>query len=150
MSNTSVPFSLPFKTTESCSTHQSVFPAFLKSPSWATGFHLRDPSLSQNGSQDLQSCPPTNIGQLRPFLGILNFYRRFLPNAASHQAPLHDVLSGAKLKDSHPITWTAALDKTFEECKNSLPQGTLLAHPDSTSTFALVTDASTTAIGAVF
>ena len=51
ISNTSVPFSLPFKTTESCSTHRSVFSAFLKSPSWATRFHPRGPSPSQNGSQ---------------------------------------------------------------------------------------------------
>lgn len=113
--------------------------------------------ISSAGSQplperiaDLQSCPPPKtIGQLRRFLGMINFYRRFLPNAASLQAPLHDILSGPKIKSSHPVTWTAALDKAFEECKASLSQATLLAHPDSTSTLALVTDASTTAMGAV-
>jgi cleavage and polyadenylation specificity factor subunit 1 len=97
----------------------------------------------------LQSCPPKTIGQLRRFLRMLNFYRRFLPNAASLQAPLHDVLSGPKVKSSHPIPWTAALDKAFEECKASLSQAMLLAHPDSASTLAFVTDASTTAMGAV-
>ena len=77
--------------------------------------------ISSAGSQplperiaDLQSCiSPKNMGQLRRFLGMLNFYRRFLPNAASLQASLHDVLSGPKVKNSHPITWTAALDKAF-------------------------------------
>jgi cleavage and polyadenylation specificity factor subunit 1 len=49
----------------------------------------------------------------------------------------------------HPITWTAVLDKTVEECKVSLSQAALLAHLDSTATLALVTDASTTAMGAV-
>ena len=78
-----------------------------------------------------------------------NFYRRFLPNAAFLQAPLHEVPSGQKVRNLHPITWTAALDKSFEECKSSLSQATLLAHPDSTSMLALVTDASTTAMGAV-
>jgi hypothetical protein len=113
--------------------------------------------ISSAGSQplpervaDLQACPPPKtVGQLRRFLGMLNFYRRFLPNAASLQAPLHDVLSGPRVKGSHPITWTAALDKAFEECKASLSQAALLAHPDSTATLALVTDASTTAMGAV-
>jgi hypothetical protein len=37
---------------------------------------------------------------------MLNFYRRFLPHAAATQAPLHDVLSGPRIKGSHPITWT--------------------------------------------
>ena len=113
--------------------------------------------ISSAGSQplperiaDLQSCPPPkNIGQLRRFLGMLNFYRRFLPNAAALQAPLHDVLSGPKVKNAHPITWTTALDKAFEECKASLSQATLLAHPDTTSALALVADDSTVAMDAV-
>jgi hypothetical protein len=77
---------------------------------------------------------------------MLNFYRRFFPNVASVQASLHDVLSGSRDKGSHPITWTADLDKAFEA---SLSQATLLTHPDSTATLALVTDASTAAMGAV-
>ena len=49
--------------------------------------------------------PPKTVGQLR-FLGMLDFYRRFLPRASSIQHPFHDVLSSPKLKVSHPITWT--------------------------------------------
>jgi hypothetical protein len=78
---------------------------------------------------------------------MLNFYRRFFPNAFSLQAPLHDALSGPRVKGSHPITWTAVLDKAFEDCKASLSQATLLAH--STATLAMVMDALTTAMGAV-
>jgi cleavage and polyadenylation specificity factor subunit 1 len=52
----------------------------------------------------LQHCPPPNtFSQLRRFLGILNFYRRFLPQAAITQAPLHNVLSSPRVKGSHPI-----------------------------------------------
>jgi hypothetical protein len=52
----------------------------------------------------LQDChPPKTASQLRRFLGILNFYRRFLPHAAATQAPLRDVFSGPNVKDSHPI-----------------------------------------------
>jgi cleavage and polyadenylation specificity factor subunit 1 len=99
---------------------------------------------------NLQSCPPPKtVGQLQRFLGMLNFYRRFVPNAASLQATLNDALSGPRVKSSHPITWTAVLDKAFEECKASLSQAALLAHLDSTATLAVVTDASTTAMGAV-
>jgi len=40
---------------------------------------------------------------------MLNFYRRFLPQAASIQEPLHDVRSSPKVKGSHPLTWNDAL-----------------------------------------
>ena len=98
----------------------------------------------------LQDCPPpTTASQLRRFLGMLNFYRRFLPHAATTQAPLHDVLSGPKFKGSHPITWTPELHKAFKECKASLSCATLLAHPDPSAPLALVTDASMSTMGAV-
>jgi hypothetical protein len=80
---------------------------------------------------------------------MLNFYRRFLPRAAATQAPLNDVLSGPRFKDSHPITWTPELLKDFEECKASLSRATLLAHLDTSAPLALVTDASTSTMGAV-
>jgi hypothetical protein len=76
---------------------------------------------------------------------MLNFCRRFL----AHQAPLHNVLSGPRVKGSHPITWTPELHKAFEECKVSLSRATLLAHPDPSAPLALITDASTSAMGAV-
>jgi len=61
---------------------------------------------------DLQACPPPKaVSQLRRFLGMLNFYRRFLLRAASNQSPLHEVLSARKIKGSHPVTWTDTLIK---------------------------------------
>ena len=99
---------------------------------------------------DLQaSSPPKNVSQLRCFLGMLNFYRRFLPHAASNQSPRHKVLSGLKVKSSQPVTWTDTLITGFNECKAKFFQAALLAHPDPTAPFALVTDASTIAMGAV-
>jgi hypothetical protein len=54
--------------------------------------------------EDLLACsPPKTVGQLRRFLGMLNFYHRFLPHAAALQAPLYDILSGLKVKNSHPF-----------------------------------------------
>jgi hypothetical protein len=98
----------------------------------------------------LQDCnPPKTASQLRRFLGMLNFYRRFLPHTAATEAPLHYALSCPRVKGSHPITWTPQLLKSFEECKASLSRATLLAHPDPTAPLALVTYASTSAMGAV-
>jgi hypothetical protein len=80
---------------------------------------------------------------------MVNFYRRFLPHAGATQAPLHDVLSGSRVRGSHPITCTSELLKSFEEYKARLSRANLLAHPHPSAPFALVTDASTSAMDAV-
>jgi hypothetical protein len=80
---------------------------------------------------------------------MLNFYRRFLPHAAATQAPLHDVLSGPRVKGSQLITWTPELLKAFEECEASLSHVNLLAYPDPSAPLAPVTDGSTFAMSAV-
>jgi cleavage and polyadenylation specificity factor subunit 1 len=80
---------------------------------------------------------------------MLNFYRRFILHAAATQAPLHDILSGPKVKYSHHITWTRELLKAYEDCRANLSRATLLVHPDTSAPLALVTDASTSAMGAV-
>jgi len=91
---------------------------------------------------------PVFVKDLRRFLGMLNFYRRFIPQATSIQAPLHAVLAGPKLKGSQPVDWTTAMVQAFEDCKASLSHATLLAHPDPSAALALFTDAYDTAIGA--
>jgi hypothetical protein len=80
---------------------------------------------------------------------MVKFYKRFLPHAATTQAPLHNILSGPRVKGFHPITWTPELLKTLEECNASFSRATLLAHPGPSAPLALVTDTSTSAMGAV-
>jgi len=46
---------------------------------------------------------PKDISGLRHFLGIINLYRRFTPNAASIQAPLHEYLTNTKKRDKDPV-----------------------------------------------
>lgn len=91
---------------------------------------------------------PKNVRELRRFLGMINFYRRFLRDAAKSQALLHDLLTGT-VKGSHPVTLTGDTLAAFEDCKRSLCDAALLAHPDMNAKLALVTDASDTTIGAV-
>lgn len=92
---------------------------------------------------------PKTVKDLRRFLGMLNFYRRFIPNAAKLQAPLNALLSGPKVKGSHPVEMTSDLMRVFEDCKTSLSEAALLAHPDASADLAIVTDASDSSIGAV-
>lgn len=46
---------------------------------------------------------PKTVSELRRFLAMVNFYRRFLPNAAQTQAPLNDFLKNSKKNDKSPI-----------------------------------------------
>lgn len=99
--------------------------------------------------QAIKDLPlPKDVRSLRRFLGMANFYRRFLPKAAQTQAPLNALLTGT-VKGSTPITLTGDALKAFSETKESLSNAALLAHPDSQAKLALVTDASDTAMGAV-
>lgn len=92
---------------------------------------------------------PTNLAELRRFLGIINFYRRFIKDAATTQTPLHALLAGAKKSDKRPIHWTPELEKAFEKCKNQLATSSPLVHPKKDTILALSTDASDTSIAAV-
>jgi len=98
--------------------------------------------------QALREFPlPKTAKGLRRFLGMINFYRRFIPKAAEMQAPMHDLL-GAK-KGATIIQWTKEAQQTFESTKNSLTQTAILAHPKTYPELALFTDASDHSIGAV-
>ena len=89
--------------------------------------------------------PPTTVKELQSFLGMINYYRRFLPNAAHHLTPLFDLLKG-KPKS---ISWTPAQQKGFESIKDALATAALLKHPIPNAPLALTTDASNSAVGAV-
>lgn len=92
---------------------------------------------------------PTDISGLRRFLGVINFYRRFIPNAASTQAPLHEYLTNTKKNDKRPIIWNKRAEKAFLDCKQQLINATLVAHPRKHAVLAIRSDASDAAMGAV-
>lgn len=92
---------------------------------------------------------PQNIRELRRFLGMLNFYRRFTQNAAKYQAPLNNCLHGPKISNSTPVSWNPELTDAFEQCRESIAQAALLAHPNINAPWAIFSDASDLAIGGV-
>lgn len=92
---------------------------------------------------------PQTVKELRRFLGMLNFYRRFLPNAAKNQVVLNDYLRQSKKNDKTPINWSKEAIQSFALCKDDLVNAATLTHPRIDSTIALVVDASNYAIGGV-
>lgn len=92
---------------------------------------------------------PSTLQDLRTFLGMVNFYRRYLKGAAETQAPLHELLKGAKKKDKRKVPWTEETIQKFEKCKSDLANAALLTFPQPDCPLCLHTDASDWAIGAV-
>jgi transposase InsO family protein len=92
---------------------------------------------------------PETVKDLRRFLGIVNFYRRFVKNAASIQAPLHAFLKHSRKNDKTCIQWTTDSESAFAKCKSALSEAALLAHPLMDAPLRLTTDASDSAIGGV-
>lgn len=100
--------------------------------------------------QAIQEFPtPKTVKELRRFLGMYNFYRRFIPRASQIQAPLNTVLAGNKKRGSETIVMTLEMMEALAACKISLAEAAMLAHPNHNAELGLQTDASDTAIGAV-
>ena len=88
--------------------------------------------------------PPTKVPQLRSFLGLVNYYRRFIKGYSARAAPLTDLL-----KKSKAWTWDEKCQQAFEDLKKALTEEPMLALPDHTRVFKVHTDASNFAIGGV-
>lgn len=90
------------------------------------------------------SPPPCNRTGLQRFLGMINYYHRFLPGIAATLAPLHAQASGKGQK----IEWSSICQDAFDKTKTLLSEAVLLHHPQSDAPTSLTVDASNTAIGA--
>ena len=95
---------------------------------------------------EIQNFPiPKCTRNLRAFLGLCNYYRRFIKNYAELAAPLHSACSG-KCKE---IFWSDECDRSFNELKQKLCGAPILAFVNPNNNFILDTDASFGSIGAV-
>jgi len=90
---------------------------------------------------------PLDYSGLRRFLGMVNFYRRFIPQFASRTEHLYSLL-GSTNQRNHPLSWNVGAEAEFVDIKQSLKDATLLCHNFPSRVFHLVTDASSVAIGA--
>ena len=92
---------------------------------------------------------PETKKHLKRFLGMINFYHRFIPHAAALLAPLHDLAAADDQPKSSTVAWTPETDAAFTAAKTALADATTLAHPVRDAKLSLSTDASNSAAGAV-
>ena len=93
----------------------------------------------------LQQPRPQDVRGLQRFLGMVNFYRRFLPGVARTLRPLTDALAG----NPRILAWSSELQSAFDAAKAALASAVSLAHPSPSADVSLVTDASASHVGAV-
>lgn len=87
---------------------------------------------------------PQDKQGLQRFLGMLNFYHRFLPGIASTLLPLTEATQGK----AKTLTWTEKEEEAFTKAKGVLAAAVMLIHPDQNAETKLTVDASDYAIGA--
>ena len=92
----------------------------------------------------VESPKPMNVSQLRSFLGMVNYYRKFLPNLSTKLAPLH-----ALLQKDVKWSWTKACEEAWKMVKDMVTADTVLAHFDPSLPMTLACDASSYGLGAV-
>ena len=91
---------------------------------------------------------PTTQRKLREFIGLVNFYRRFIPHCATIIQPLNSLLQRTKWPSDTP-PWTDTTTAAFSAIKNALADASLLCHPTPDAPTSIITDASDVAVGAV-
>ena len=101
--------------------------------------------LSKHTSAIKDFPTPTDKPALQRFLGMVNFYRKFIKDPALILAPLTNALKGP----GKQLLWSSTLESAFLQAKNLLSAVPTLVHPVPGSALSVAVDASDSHVGAV-
>jgi hypothetical protein len=87
-------------------------------------------ALAERVEAIVNASKPANAKELRRYLRMINFYRRFVPRVAKTLQPLNDLLKGVK-KNNALIVWSEQTENSFRESKRARANATMLAHSSS-------------------
>ena len=88
--------------------------------------------------------PPKTATEVRSFLGLAGYYRRYVKNFAAIAGPLH-----ALTRKDAVFHWNAECQAAFDKLKTLLTASPITAFPDFSQALRLYTDASTAGLGAI-
>ena len=132
--------------------------------------HRIDPTETA-ALMDLKSKKPSTVGDVRKLLGLLGYYRKFIPNFSRQAKPLYDLLKlpsdqdrdksmkqkartklkgkGGQLSSRYPIEWSEQHQSVLVELLDLLARPPIMAYPRYDMPYVLHTDASQEGLGAV-
>ena len=123
---------------------------FAKSEVEYLGYKLKDDTYSYGGNvrHVLMDYPlPASFKELESFIGLINYYRKFVKNFASTTKPLFDFKTSND-KSCKELKWTPELIDVFNQICSLIRKATPLAIPNPSLPFKVETDASDAAVGA--
>ena len=130
----------------------------------ASGYRL-DPA-NVEAVLSLKKSNPSTVGEVRKLLGLLGYYRRYIPNFARTAYPLYQLLQAdpdnvartvrgnkqhskrGSVPSSKPGVWGEQHQKTLDKLLDHLTSAPLLGYPDFSQPLVLHTDASQEGLGA--
>ena len=110
----------------------------------ACGFQGRDSSGSRKGGGHPRLEGPKNVTEVRSFLGLVGYYRKFIKDFAKISAPL-TCLTNKNLV----FMWDVDCDNAFQRLKRALTTTPVLVLPDGSKPFVVYTDACGIGLGTV-
>jgi hypothetical protein len=88
--------------------------------------------------------PPKTVHQIRSFLGLANYYRRFIPDLYRIAKPVTELL-----KKGVKFVWSEDCEIAFHTLRQHLTAALVLVQPDNSKPFEVFCDASGTGLGCV-
>ena len=131
----------------------------------ASGYRLDPANVETDLS--LKKSNPSTVGEVRKLLGLLGYYRKYIPNFARTAYPLFQLLQAepdnvtrpvrknkqhskrGSVPSSKPVVWGEQHQQALEKLLDHLTSAPVLAYPDFSQSFVLHTDASQEGLGAV-
>ena len=92
----------------------------------------------------LDAPPPTDLGELRSLLGLVNYYGKLIRNLSELAAPLNQLL-----QKTVKWSWTSICQQSFQALKKAFTSAEVLCHYNPRLPLSLACDASSVGIGAV-
>jgi hypothetical protein len=129
-----------------------LFAKFSKCEFWLDTMKFLGHTISSDGisvdpskvQEVMDWKPPTSVHQIRSFLGLAGYYRRFIPNFSRIAKPMTELL-----KKGIKFSWDQKCDDAFHTLRDHLTTAPVLAQPDISKPFDTYCDASGTGLGCV-
>jgi hypothetical protein len=129
-----------------------IYAKFSKCDFWLREIKFLGHTISQDGievdpekvQEVMDWKPPTTVWQIRSFLGLAGYYRRFIPDFSRIAKPMTELL-----KKGVKFDWGQKCEDAFHTLRWHLTTAPVQAQPDNTKSFDVYCDASGTGLGCV-